>query len=244
MTDTVFITGSSCGIGKAIAENLAYKGYNIVLHGFKHVDEVREMTEKLKKSGVNAMYVTGDVSVSSDVKSMYEKIRLKFKKVDILINNAGIDSYGLVTDVTDEEFQKIFAVNVGGVFYCVREALPDMISEKRGKIINIASMWGICGASCEVLYSASKGAIISMTKALAKELAPSGIRVNAVAPGAIMTDMMKNLGEDVIKCVKDETPLGFIGTAEDIANTVAFLVSSDSDFITGQVISPNGGMVI
>jgi 3-oxoacyl-[acyl-carrier protein] reductase len=164
--------------------------------------------------------------------------------VDILVNNAGIARQELFTDISPETWRRIFAVNVDGAFNCCQLALPHMIHEKRGKIINISSMWGITGGSCETAYSASKAAIIGLTKALAKELGPSGIQVNCVAPGVIDTDMNNNLTAEDMEALRQETPAGRIGAPEDVAAAVAFLASAGGDFITGQVISVDGGMVI
>ena len=193
---------------------------------------------------LGASIICADVSQKSDVELMFSQIQNEFGGVDILVNNAGIAQAKLFTDITEEEWDKMFSVNVKGIFNCTKAALPYMIHKKSGKIINISSIWGITGASCEVHYSASKAAVIGLTKALAKELGPSGITVNCVAPGVVETDMCALLSPEDISALKDETPLGCIGTPDDIAKTVLFLASGGGDFLTGQVISPNGGMVI
>ncbi len=164
--------------------------------------------------------------------------------VDVLVNNAGISSQKLFTDITDDEWKRTIGVNLDGVFYCCRNALPYMIRQKSGAIINIGSMWGEVGASCEVHYSASKAGVIGLTKALAKEVAPSGVRVNCIAPGVVMTDMMSDFDDTTIEELKDETPLGRLGTPEDIAAAVLFLASDDASFITGQTLGVNGGFII
>ena len=164
--------------------------------------------------------------------------------VDVLINNAGVSSQKLFTDITDDDWRKTIGVNLDGVFYCCREALPRMISQKSGVIVNISSMWGEVGASCEVHYSASKSGVIGLTRALAKEVAPSGIRVNCIAPGVIMTDMMNDYDDETIEELKSQTPLGRLGTPEDIASAALFLASDEASFITGQTLGVNGGFVI
>ena len=184
------------------------------------------------------------MSDSNQVKRMFSEINCVFGGVDILVNNAGIAQQKLFTDITDEDFDKMFAVNVKGVFNCCREAVPYMVNRKNGRIINISSIWGISGASCEVHYSASKAAVIGLTKALAKELGPSGICVNCIAPGVIDTPMNSCFDSDTMNALIDETPLMRIGTPEDIAKTVFFFASEDSSFITGQVICADGGFIV
>lgn len=164
--------------------------------------------------------------------------------IDVLVNNAGVSSQKLFADITDEDWKKTTGVNLDGVFFCCREALKPMISKKNGVIINISSMWGEVGASCEVHYSATKAGVIGLTKALAKEVAPSGIRVNCITPGVIMTDMMADFDEKTVNELREETPLGRLGTPEDIAGAALFLASEDASFITGQVLGVNGGFVI
>lgn len=164
--------------------------------------------------------------------------------VDVLVNNAGISSQKLFTDIKDDEWKKTIGVNLNGVFYCCKNVLPQMINRKSGVIINISSMWGEVGASCEVHYSASKAGVIGLTKALAKEVAPSGVRVNCIAPGVIMTDMMEDFDGETINELKAETPLGRLGTPEDIAAAALFLASDNASFITGQTLGVNGGFII
>ena len=190
------------------------------------------------------MVLSADIAVSDEVNALFCKAEQRFGNIDILVNNAGVAVYGLIQEIEDDQWNRVFATNVNGMFYCVRRALPAMISQKWGRIINISSMWGQVGASCEVHYSASKAAVLGFTKALAKEEGLSGIQVNCVAPGVVDTEMNAALDEDTLASIREETPLNTIGTPEDIARTVLFLASKGADFITGQVISPNGGFVI
>ncbi|MEG1431160.1 MAG: SDR family oxidoreductase, partial [Oscillospiraceae bacterium] len=168
----------------------------------------------------------------------------KFCQLDILVCNAGVSKVGLFQDMTAEDWHSVFSVNVDGVFHCCQAVLPHFIARKAGKIITVSSMWGQVGGSCEVCYSASKAAVIGLTKALAKEVGPSGITVNCVAPGVIATDMNKNLSPQDLQALAEDTPLGRIGTPEDVANAISYLVSEGAAFVTGQVLAPNGGLVI
>ena len=185
-----------------------------------------------------------DVSNINEVNSLVNYTIGQFEKIDVLINNAGISKTNLFTDISYEEWNEIMNVNLNGVFYTTKKALQYMLPEMSGKIINISSIWGMVGGSFEVHYSASKAAIIGMTKALAKELGPSNINVNCIAPGVIKTDMLNNVSEDTLDALKEETPLMKLGSQEDIAKCALFLASEGGDFLTGQVISPNGGFVI
>lgn len=240
----VLITGASRGIGAGCAEAFAGAGYDVAVNYRRSREKAEELAKRLSSLGVRAIAVQADVSDSGQVKAMFERVRAELGDVDVLVNNAGIAHYGLITDMTDEEWRRLTETNLSSVFYCCREALPGMIRRHSGAIINIASMWGEIGASCEAAYSAVKAGVIGLTKALAKEVAPSGIRVNAVSPGVVMTDMMAGFSEDDVKALKEETPLGRLGEAEDIARAALFLASEKADFITGQVLSVNGGMVI
>lgn len=200
--------------------------------------------ELCNELGPNAFSVKADVSDSKQVLHMFDKIKKTFGPVDILINNAGIAQQKLFTDISEDDWDRIFNVNVKGMFNCCKAAVPDMVRRKCGNIINVSSIWGLVGASCEVHYSATKGAVISFSKALAKELGPSNIRVNCVAPGVISTEMNSCLDSETIEQLKEETPLGSVGEPLDVANLILFLASDSSKFITGQVISTNGGFVI
>ncbi|MBQ6893881.1 MAG: 3-oxoacyl-ACP reductase FabG [Clostridia bacterium] len=240
MNQTVFITGGTRGIGRKIAECFLNKGYNVAITFEKSEEIAHEMKSKYK----NFIAIKCDVANSKEVNLAVNECTKTFGGVDILINNAGVSQQKMLCDVSEAEWERIFDVNVKGMFNTVKEVLSYMVHEKKGRIINISSIWGLVGASCEVPYSASKAAIIGFTKALAKELGPSGICVNCIAPGVIDTDMNSIHDEDTINELKEETPLGRIGTAEDVANLALFLAGDDSSFITGQVISPNGGFVI
>ena len=240
---TVIVTGSSQGIGRQIALEFAKNNYNIIINYNKSKTQAFELDKKIKKLGSNSIVIKADVSKFIETQNLIDLSLKEFGKVDVLVNNAGISLQKIFQDVSESEWQNLFAVNIGSVFNCCSCVLKDMISHKSGKIINISSIWGMVGASMEVHYSASKAAIIGFTKALAKELGPSGINVNCVAPGVINTKM-NSFNKKIFNELKNETPLGRLGTTLDIAKTVLFLASSDADFITGQVISPNGGFVI
>lgn len=241
---TVLITGASGGIGGAASLAFAKEGYRVALHYYRGMERCRQIYNRIIEMGKTAFMVNADVSDTEQVKAMFEQVNGALGGVDVLVNNAGIAQQKLFTDITDAEWDRMFAVNMKGTANCCRIALPYMVSQKRGKIINVSSVWGICGASCEVHYSAAKAAVIGFTKALAKELGPSGIQVNCVAPGVIKTGMIGELDEGTILVLKEETPLGKIGKPEDIAECILYLASGKADFITGQVISPNGGFVI
>lgn len=230
----VLITGASRGIGAATARAFAERGDKV----FINYNNSQEAAEELAKE-TGGVAIRADVSNANEVNAMFEKIG----SVDILINNAGISGFYMLDAMSDEEWKRMIDVNLNSVFYCTRAFLPQMINRKQGAIVNVSSMWGICGASCEVAYSTAKAGIIGFTKALAKEVGPSGIRVNCVAPGVIDTDMNKALDEDAKKALCEETPLGRLGTPEEIAKAIVFLADENS-FITGQILSPNGGLVI
>lgn len=241
---TALITGASRGIGKKTAEVLAQNGYCVIINYNKSEKDANMLLKKITDKGGRAYLAQGDVSKSNDVKKMFNNINSSFGGVDVLVNNAGISYFGVFDLMTEEEYDRIFDVNMKAMFLCSKECAPYMINKKSGRIINISSMWGVTGASCEVAYSASKAAVIGFTKALALELAPSGITVNCIAPGVIDTDMNKNLTPSDIEELKNQTPLGKIGTPSDIANAVAFLASEKASFITGQILGVNGGLVV
>lgn len=240
MKKIILVTGSTRGIGKSVCEYFLEKGHIVVGNYLKSDGEALKLKEKYK----DFIPFKADIKNSTEVKAMIEKIIGLYGKIDCVINNAGVSETGLLQDATAEDYNKIFDTNVKGMFLVTKNILPYMINEKKGKIINMSSMWGITGGSCEVLYSASKAAVIGFTKALAKEVGMSGINVNCVAPGVIKTDMLSHLSEDDLDALLEETPLGRLGTPEDIAKVCYFLFSEESDFITGQVISADGGMVI
>ena len=241
---SVLITGASGGIGGAASLAFAKEGYRVALHYYRGMERCLNIYNAIQEMGRKVLMVSADISDAEQVKAMFKQVNAAFGGVDVLVNNAGIAQQKLFTDITEAEWDRMFGVNMKGTANCCRFAVPYMIGQKQGKIINVSSVWGICGASCEVHYSAAKAAVIGFTKALAKELGPSNIQVNCVAPGVIKTGMIGELDEEAIAALKEETPLGRIGMPEDIAESILYLASERSDFITGQVISPNGGIVI
>ncbi len=238
MSKTVLITGGSRGIGRASALLFAQKGYDVIICYQK--DEASAEAVAKETGGIA---ICADVADSVAVEKLFDTIKQKHPRLDVVINNAGIAQQKLFTDITEQEWDRMFDVNIKGVFNICKHAVPMMIHEKQGCIINVSSIWGMVGASCEVHYSASKAAVEGFTKALAKELGPSGITVNCVAPGVIETEMNKNLSPECLNELADETPLCRIGKPEEVAELMLFLAESGS-FITGQIISPNGGFVI
>ncbi len=244
MEKTVLITGASRGIGRAAAILFAKEGFNVVINYNRSKTEADKLAEQINREGRLAIALKADVSDMNEVTDMVKRSEACFGSVDILINNAGIAQQKLFTDITSDDWNRMFAVDVTGVFNCCKCVLPSMIRNHTGKIINVSSMWGICGAACEVHYSAAKAAVIGLTKALAKEVGPSNIQVNCIAPGVIGTEMNSALNPGDIRSLCDETPLGRIGAPEEVAQTAVFLASNKADFITGQVISVNGGFVI
>lgn len=246
MSKTALITGASRGIGASIARIFSQNGFNVIINYCNSEKNAINLENELnnKYSNIKAKAIKADVSDEKQVDFLFSQAEKEFGFIDVLINNAGIAEQKMLCDATKYDFDKLMNTNVGSVFLCSKQALKSMVAKKQGKIINVSSIWGITGASCEVLYSASKAAIIGFTKALAKEVGPSGITVNCIAPGVIDTDMNSNLTEDDLNSLKDETPLCRIGKCEDIANVALFLASEKADFITGQVISPNGGFLI
>lgn len=234
----VLITGASRGIGAECVRKFSENGFRVFLNYNKSDNAAKKL---FKETG--AVLVKGDISKTEDVKKI-KKITDKYGKISVLVNNAGIAEQKLFTDISESDWDRMFNVNIKGMFLITKMFLPDMVHEKDGKIINFSSIWGICGASCEVHYSASKAAVIGFTKALAKELGPSKINVNCIAPGVIDTEMNSHLDNETKAELCEETPLCRMGTASEIAELVYFLASDKADFITGQVISPNGGIVI
>ena len=235
MNKKALISGASRGIGAACARRLAADGWEVFINFSASGERAEALAAELGGHAIEA-----DVSDAAQVKAMFEQIGA----VGLLVCCAGVSEYGLLTDMTDEAWRRLFAVNVDGVFNCTQAVLGGMISEKSGVIVNISSMWGQVGASCEVSYSAAKAAVIGLTKALAKEVGPSGVRVNCVCPGVIDTDMNAELDEETRAALRDETPLERIGTPEDVARAVAYLCSEEASFITGQILGVNGGMII
>lgn len=241
---SAFVSGASRGIGRAVALKLASLGYDLALNYQHNHTLAEEVCSAAQKYGVKVLLLSGDIADEAAVKNMFDEISEKFGGVDVLINNAGISEQLMFQDITYKKWRRMFAVTVDGAFFTIQNALSFMLKQKHGRIINISSMWGEVGASCEVHYSTAKGALITMTKALAKELGPSGITVNCITPGVIDTDMNKHLNAEDMAELRAETPLERLGTSEDIAETVAFLASEQAGFITGQIIGVNGGFVI
>lgn len=244
MNRTVLVTGASRGIGRAAAELFARRGYNVVLGCNRHKRQALEFSEQLNAAGLQTAVLQGDLSQPQEAEALVQGAAELFGGLDVLVNNAGISRTGLFTDFTPAQWREVQAVNLDSVFYCARAAAKLMIPRQAGSIVNVSSIWGVTGASCEAAYSASKAAVIGLTKALAKELGPSSIRVNCVAPGVVDTEMNASLGEAVLDGLAEETPLGRIGRPEEIAAAIFFLAGEEASFITGQILGVNGGFLI
>ena len=244
MSKAALITGASRGIGRAVALRLAQDGYAIAVNYRDNAQAAADVVAEIRKCGGDAAAFAADVADGAAVRHMVEEVSKTFGSIGVLVNNAGIAQQKLFTQLTDEDWRRMMAVHLDGAFYTCRAVLPGMIAAHAGTIVNISSMWGQTGGSCEVHYSAAKAGLIGLTKALAKEVGPAGIRVNCVAPGVIMTDMMAGADEETRRVLSEETPLERLGTPQDVARAVAFLVSDEASFITGQVLAPNGGIVI
>lgn len=242
MERIAIVTGASKGIGREIAKTLAKNGIKVIANYNKSEEEAKKLKEELKKENIDIDIFKADVSKRDEIKLLVNYTLNNYNKIDILINNAGISEYKLFTDETDEDWDRIIKNNLYSAFAMSQEVIPNMIHNKKGCIINISSIWGIVGGSLEVIYSISKAGMDGLTKALAKELGPSNIRVNSIAPGLINTSMNSKLSKEELLELKEETPLGRIGKVEDIAKCIIWLV--DDDFTTGQIISINGGWII
>jgi len=242
MSKVIIVTGASRGIGRNIAYNLAVNGYNVIANYNNSEKDAQKLKDELKMQGIEIDIFKANVSKRNDVQKLVNFVIDKYKKIDVLINNAGIAQSKLFTDITDEDFEKMMQTNLYSAFYMSQEVIRHMVREHKGSIINISSMYGITGASCEVHYSVAKAGIDGMTKALAKELGPSHIRVNSIAPGAIDTDMNNDLNEEEWKKIIEETPLMKKGNPIDITRCIKWLI--EDEFTTGQVISIDGGIVI
>lgn len=244
---TVIITGASRGIGAATARIFVQHGYAAALnylHGEDAVQKLRQELVAMHTVPQDALIpIRADVSDPAQAEALIATAVRELGAPDVLVNNAGIAQQKLFTDITWEEFRRMMDTHAGGVFSCCKAALPHMIRRKRGAVVNVSSMWGVCGASCEVHYSAAKAAVIGMTRALAKEVGPSGITVNCVAPGVIDTDMNAGLTVDTLDALRDGTPLCRIGTAAEVARVIYFLASADASFVTGQVLGVDGGIL-
>ena len=244
MQKTVLITGASRGIGAETARRFSAAGYAVALHYHRSEERALALAEELRRAGGEVLTVQADVGDWSQVRKMFDNVLDKFCQLDILICNAGVSWQGLLSEMSVEEWRRLCAVDLDGVFYCCKAVIPHFVARKAGKILTVSSMWGQTGGSCEAAYSAAKAGVIGLTKALAKELGPSGIAVNCVAPGVIATEMNQNLTPADLDALREETPLGRIGTAGDVAESLLFLASEGASFITGQVLAPNGGLVI
>ena len=240
---TVVVTGSSRGIGRAIAAAFAAKGANVVLNASKSQAELEQTVKQLRAAGGSVIGVMADVSTYEGCQNLFQAAHTHFGDVHILINNAGISHIGLFSDMTPAQWQKLLQVNLESVFGCTHCAIPTMLHHKSGCIINISSMWGISGASCEAVYAATKGAIHAFTKSIAKELGPSGIRCNAIACGVIDTAMNQWLSAEEAESLTDEIPLCRFGQTKEVADCVLYLASEQSSYLTGQVITLDGGML-
>ena len=245
MERVALVTGSSRGIGRAVAAELAREGWAVCVNYIQHQQAAEDAVRAIRDAGGRAVAVQADVA---DGAAVAEMVRLAERElgghVSLLVNNAGVAGQAQFQDITDEMWDRYLAVNLGGARNTIRAVLPRMISEKAGCIVNISSIWGLRGASCEVAYACTKAAIIALTRSLAAELGPSHIRVNCVAPGVINTDMVQVLGRETLDDLAEQTPLGRLGTPEDIAHAVAFLASDRASFITGQVLTADGGFIV
>lgn len=241
---TALVTGASGGIGQAIARELAQRGWQVALHYFQNQEAAQALEADIRRAGGAAKAYRADLREESQVEALFSQVEKDWGFVEGLVNNAGVAWKGLFTDMTLEEWHGVLDGDLTSVFLCCRRALPPMIRRKRGSIVNVSSMWGQVGASCEVAYSAAKAGVIGLTRALAKEVGPSGITVNCVAPGVIDTAMNGALSPETRAALAEETPLERLGTPEDVAQAIWFLASPAGDFFTGQVLAPNGGFII
>lgn len=244
MNPVVLITGASRGIGAACARRFAHAGYSVAILYRSRADLAESLCQELIQAGQDAFCLQADVADRAQAFSAVDEVLRRYRRIDALINNAAIAQQKLFTDITEEDWDRMFDVNVKGVFHCAQAVLPGMISRRSGSIVNVSSMWGQVGASCEVHYSASKAAVIGMTQALAKEVGPSGVRVNCIAPGVIQTDMNAHLDEETLNSLAEETPLMRLGTPDEVARAALFLCGEGASFITGQVLGVNGGFII
>ena len=244
MRKIALVTGASRGIGRGIALQLAREGWDVCVNYIQQREAAEAVAAQIRSIGQNAMAYQADVADGEAVNAMVRAVEAQLGPVSLAVNNAGISGQGLFQDTSDEMWDRHMAVNLGGARNVIRAVLPHMLSEKSGCIVNISSIWGLRGASCEVAYACSKAAVIGLTRSLALELAPSGIRVNCVAPGCIDTDMVKVLGDETRSMLIEETPLGRLGTPEDIAHAVAFFAEERSSFLTGQVLTADGGFIV
>ena len=244
MEKIALVTGSSRGIGRAVARRLAAEGYAVCVNYRERQDCAMSLVAEISAAGGRAMAVQADVAHRVQVNEMVRRVEGELGPVSLLVNNAGVAGQALFQDVTDEMWQRYFSTNVDGAYHAIQAVLPAMLHANEGCILNISSIWGQRGASCEVTYSCTKAALIGLTRSLASELAPTHIRVNCIAPGVIKTDMLDALPPEVLPQLAEETPLRRLGTPEDIAHAAAFLASEKADFITGQVLTVDGGFIL
>lgn len=244
MRHVALVTGASRGIGRGIALELAREGWDLCVNYRERREAAEAVASEIRNLGQNALAVQADVADGAAVADMVRQTERELGHVSLLVNNAGVAGQAQFQDITDEMWNRYLAVNLGGARNTIRAVLPWMLSEKSGCIVNISSIWGLRGASCEVAYACTKAAIIALTRSLAMELAPSGIRVNCVAPGVINTDMVQVLGQETLRELAEQTPLGRLGTPEDIAHAVAFFASDKASFMTGQVLGADGGFIV
>ena len=244
MEKIALVTGASRGIGRAVARQLARQGWKLCINYREREDCAHSLAAELAAEGLEAMVFQADVSRRQEVQAMVHAIEQRWGPVSLLVNNAGVAGQELFQDVDDAMWRRYFSTNVDGAYHTIQAVLPAMLQAHEGCIINISSIWGQRGASCEVTYSCTKAALIGLTRSLAAELAPTHIRVNCIAPGVIQTDMLKAVPAGIVPQLVEETPLGRLGTPEDIAYAAAFLASDKADFITGQVLTVDGGFIL
>lgn len=244
MARVALVTGSSRGIGRAIALELGREGYSVCVNYIQHRQAAEAVAAELRAIGCEAMAIQADVADGRAVAAMVREAERRLGNISLLVNNAGIAGQAQFQDISDEMWDRYLAVNLGGARNTIRAVLPHMLSEKSGCIINISSIWGLRGASCEVAYACTKAGLIALTRSLAAELGPSNIRVNCVAPGVIDTDMVQVLGQSTLQDLAEQTPLGRLGTPQDIAHAVAFFASDRTSFLTGQVLTADGGFIV
>ena len=244
MKQTAIVTGGSRGIGRAAAARLARQGAAVCINYVEHRVQAEELAEELAGAGCRVMCFRADVADREAVEAMAEAVRERFGPITTVVSNAGIAGQMQFQDVAEADWDRYFAVNVKGAYHVIQAALPDMLHAHAGSIVTVSSMWGLRGASCEAVYSATKAALIGLTRSLALELAPTGIRVNCVAPGVINTDMVQVLGRETLRELAEATPLGRLGTPEDVAAAVCFLAGEEAGFLTGQVLCADGGFIV
>lgn len=242
--ETVLVTGASGGIGQATARLFAENGYQVVLGCHRHEEQARAVSREFNERGLQTAVAAADLGTQDGARELVRQTIELFGGLDILVNNAGISQIGLFTDLSQQEWEHLRGVNLDSAMFCAQEAARWMVRRKQGSIVNVSSIWGQTGASCEVAYSVSKAGLIGLTRALAKELGPSGIRINCVAPGVIDTEMNSHLTREDLEQLAEETPLGRIGTPLEVAQAIFFLASPAASFITGQVLAVNGGLLI